>query len=201
MKFKDLYESLISITEAERKTVAIVPGSFKPPHAGHWDMITKYSKMADKVVVVISQPSSKSTRSTKSGKVITPEMAKEIFEIYKKKYGLKNVEIELSKSPSPVGAAYDMIKELEGSDVILGASTKDDDWKRWKYAAKYVEKNDLDVNVKDLEATAVKPLKSGSVNISASIIRDNIDDLETIKPMLPKKLSDSDIESIMTILK
>lgn len=199
MRFRELYEHLV--IQEKTETIALVPGSFKPPHAGHWDMIEKYAKKADRVVVIISQPSSKSIRKTKSGKIITPEMAKEIFEIFKKRSSLKNVSIELSKSPSPVGAAYDMITELEGNNIILGASKKDKDWKRWSYAAPWAAKKELDVNIEDPETSAVEPLKSGSTNISASTIRDNIDDLEIIKPMLPKKLKDSDIEAIMTILK
>ena len=35
-------------------TVAIVPGSFKPPHKGHWEMVMAYVGMADKVIVLIS---------------------------------------------------------------------------------------------------------------------------------------------------
>lgn len=36
------------------QTIAIVPGSFKPPHKGHWEMILKYCEIADKVIIVIS---------------------------------------------------------------------------------------------------------------------------------------------------
>lgn len=38
-------------------TLAIVPGSFKPPHKGHWDMIMEYARIADKVLVIISNVS------------------------------------------------------------------------------------------------------------------------------------------------
>ena len=35
-------------------TVAIVPGSFKPPNKGHREMVMAYVGMADKVIVLIS---------------------------------------------------------------------------------------------------------------------------------------------------
>ena len=42
--------------EQKRKTVAIFPGSFRPPHKGHFHSVMQYSKMADQVVVIISKP-------------------------------------------------------------------------------------------------------------------------------------------------
>ena len=38
------------------KTIAVVPGAYKPPHKGHLDMVRKYAEMADEVVVIISKP-------------------------------------------------------------------------------------------------------------------------------------------------
>ena len=37
-------------------TLAIVPGSFKPPHKGHWEMVMSYvnNKDVNKVLVLIS---------------------------------------------------------------------------------------------------------------------------------------------------
>lgn len=40
-------------------TLAIVPGSFKPPHKGHWEMIMNYVNKADKVLILISNISTK----------------------------------------------------------------------------------------------------------------------------------------------
>ena len=40
------------------KTIAIVAGSMKPPHAGHWDMVQQYAEKADEVIVLISDPKS-----------------------------------------------------------------------------------------------------------------------------------------------
>ena len=38
------------------RTIAIVPGAFKPPHLGHLSMVKQYASEADEVVVLISSP-------------------------------------------------------------------------------------------------------------------------------------------------
>ena len=66
--------------ERTRKTVAIFPGSFRPPHKGHFHSVVQYSKMADEVVVIISKPG-KAVRKTNTGKTISDKQAKKVFEI------------------------------------------------------------------------------------------------------------------------
>ena len=194
MKF---YEAIKFFIEDKQKTVAVVPGSFKPPHAGHADMIDKYSKKADEVVVIVSAPG-KQKRLTKSGKEITPKDAIKIFEIFKKAFGWKNVKFEISKDASPVKSAYEYIEhDLKDVDVLLGASDKGGDYKRWMSAPKYFAEHNPLVNIIDPQKAAVKAFGE----VSASTIRDNIDNPEIIKELLPDKLSDKDIEKIINILK
>ena len=38
------------------RTLAIVPGAFKPPHLGHLSMVKQYASEADEVIVLISSP-------------------------------------------------------------------------------------------------------------------------------------------------
>ena len=38
------------------RTIAIVPGAFKPPHLGHLSMVKQYAGEADEVVVLVSSP-------------------------------------------------------------------------------------------------------------------------------------------------
>ena len=40
--------------ETPSRVVAIVPGAFKPPHAGHVGLIGDYAGQADKVIVMVS---------------------------------------------------------------------------------------------------------------------------------------------------
>lgn len=68
--FKKVF--LAESAQAFSKTVALVAGSFKPPHAGHWHMVEMYAKEADEVVILISDPKSeKSMRKTSAGTAIT----------------------------------------------------------------------------------------------------------------------------------
>jgi len=123
------------------RTIAIVPGAFKPPHLGHVDMVRQYSKMADEVVVLISSPI-KASRGI-DGKPITAEQSEQIWKLLLADQGLTNVRVKISKIPSPITATYEEIGEdgpLEpGTRLILGASKKGGDFERWKSAAKYVK--------------------------------------------------------------
>ena len=138
------------------KTVAVVPGAYKPPHKGHLDMVRKYAAGADEVVVIISKPT-KQGRYLPDGTEVTSEDSLKIWQTLAA--GLSNVRIEASKDhASPVTAAYDFIGDKgplnTGDKVILGASTKDDDWKRWLSAAQYVKDG---VELLNPEETAVPP--------------------------------------------
>ncbi len=138
------------------KTVAVVPGAFKPPHKGHLDMVRKYAAGADEVVVIISKPT-KQGRYLPDGTEITSEDSLKIWQALAA--DLSNVRIEASKDhASPVTAAYDFIGDKGplniGDTVILGASTKDDDWKRWLSAKQYVKDG---VKLIDPERSAVSP--------------------------------------------
>ena len=123
------------------RTIAIVPGAFKPPHLGHLSMVKQYAGEADEVVVLISSPL-KASRGV-GGKPITAQQSKQIWELLLADQGLSNVRVEISPKPSPVTATYEYVGEegpLEpGTKLVLGASQKGGDFKRWKSAAKYVK--------------------------------------------------------------
>lgn len=197
---------LTYLEEADsRETIALVGGSFKPFHAGHWDMIEQYSKIADKVIVLISDPQNeKSKRKTNLGTVITKDMAKDIFDLYLKRYGLKNVELIDSPDPSPITAAYKYVEEnLHDCNVIFGVSKKGGDWKRYSSAKKYFseKKPELHIDVLDPQEYAVDPyVTDDGEEISATTLRANIDNKDVLKKYLPKKLTDDDINKFMNIL-
>ena len=123
------------------RTIAIVPGAFKPPHLGHLSMVKQYASEADEVVVLISSPI-KASRGI-NGKPITAQQSEQIWKLFIEAEGLTNVRVETSKIPSPITATYEEIGEdgpLEpGTKLVLGASQKGGDFKRWKSAAKYVK--------------------------------------------------------------
>jgi hypothetical protein len=176
--------------------IALVPGSYKPPHKGHYQMVSIYSGMASDVVVLISAPSEKSVRKTKTGQVITPEMSKKIFELYTS--NLPNVTVEISNMPSPVGAAYQALESLNGKRVILGASKKDNDWKRWGGAKKWAHSKNLNVDILDPELTAVDILnKPNGTPYSASNIRNNIDRPEMFIDDIPEHVDPQQVVDII----
>jgi cytidyltransferase-like protein len=138
------------------RTLAIVPGAFKPPHLGHLSMVKQYASEADEVIVLVSSPL-KANRGI-GGKPITAQQSKEIWEMLLADQGLSNVRVEISPKPSPISATFEYVGEegpLEpGTRLILGASQKGGDFKRWRSAAKYVKPG---VELLPPEETAVVP--------------------------------------------
>ena len=137
------------------KTIAVVPGAFKPPHKGHLAMVRAYSEAADEVMVLISRPT-KGGRKLPNGKEITAEDSLKIWELLTD--DLPNVSVQISNHASPLTAAYEYVGRdgpLEpGTEVILGASNKGNDWKRWQGAEKYIKDG---VKLRDPKSTAVMP--------------------------------------------
>lgn len=138
------------------RTIAIVPGAFKPPHLGHLSMVKQYAGDVDEVIVLISSPL-KASRGI-GGKTISARDSQQIWEMLLADQGLSNVRVEISPKPSPITATYEYIDKdgpLEpGIRLILGASQKGGDFKRWKSAAKYVKPG---VELLPPEETAVVP--------------------------------------------
>ena len=182
------------MTEMEENnlTTALVPGSFKPPHRGHYAMIEYFSQLADKAIVVISDPqSAKSIRRTVGGLKITGHQAKEILDIYTAH--LSNVEIIVS--PQPVKWVYDYTAEdtTPGERVLLGVSGKGDDAKRYASASKYAP---------DGVTVEAHVFNDSDLNISASDFRSILDQptIATIAPFVPDHVSDADREKVLQIL-
>jgi len=152
------------------ETVAVVPGAFKPPHNGHLAMVREYSDIADRVMVLISRPT-KSGRKLPNGREIMAEDSLKIWEVLVD--DLPNVEVKISDHASPITAAYEYVGRdgpLKGNEtVILGASSKDDDWKRWTGAEQYIKDG---VKLLPPEKTAVIPAtKSDGTPFSATDMR------------------------------
>jgi cytidyltransferase-like protein len=198
------------------RTIAIVPGAFKPPHVGHADMVRKYADMADEVIVLISKPL-KSVRSLPDGRVITAEDSLKIWELLVK--DIPNVKIGVYNDPairSPMSVAYALVgkpgeREIAatkvepsieaiapGDKVILGASTKDDDWKRWRGAEKYVGE---DLILLDPATTAVKPLaRSGDAAFSATDMRELLGDPLNNTQELEEYIGVGNVPKLLSIL-
>ena len=101
--------------------IALLPGGFKPPHLGHYNMAKYLADFADKVIVRIG-------RKERDG--IGPELALELFNYYKAADPdprAQKLIISVASHPSPVKDVYDFIEQTapKGSHVILGMGEKD----------------------------------------------------------------------------
>lgn len=185
---------------ADEKKIAIVPGSFKPPHKGHYEMIKHYSNMVGpegQVIVVISKPSKKAERKTSDGKVISPEVAKQIMEIFCKI--LPNVSVEIAPT-SPVKFCYDIGERLDSGVLIFGCSKKDDDIKRFSTIKKYIEEKNPELFVMDPQTTAVDVTASSEGIVSASDFRRVFGDPNKMAEFLPDHLTDGQKRQIIQLL-
>jgi len=193
MDFDSVFNSYMStLDEGTEDTIALIPGSFKPPHKGHYAMIKHFSDIAERVIVVISDPKSeKSIRRTPAGKKLDGQQARSIFDIYTKT--LPNVELIVS--PQPVKWVYDFVKDdtTPGERILLGVSGKGEDAKRYVGAQKYAP-----------EGVTVEPsvFNDSDLNISASDFRNVIDEptLATINQYIPDHLNDKDKEYVLGYL-
>ena len=194
-KFNFLRESL----EQEKK-IAVIPGSFKPPHKGHYAMIEHYSKMVGpegQVIVFVSKPSAKNTRKTVDGRVISPETTKAILDIYCRP--LKNVTVEVSPV-SPVKSAYEIGERLDSGVLIFGCSKKGEDIKRFNQIKNYIESKNPALIVIDPLTTAVNPTDGNGSPVSASDFRAVFGNVEKMKEFLPEHLNDATKEQIIEFL-
>ena len=193
MIFEKLVNRILSVlNEQNAEVISMVPGSFKPPHKGHYAMIEHFSNISEKTIVVISDPQSeKSIRRTPGGKQITAQEAREILEIYTR--NLSNVELIVSSQP--VKWVYDYVAEdtTPGQKILLGVSGKGDDANRYLGAQKYAPEG---VSV---EASV---FNSDGLDVSASTIRQVLDTptLGEIDQFLPSHLSKQEKEQVLQIL-
>ena len=116
-----LEKSFQEEVKPESKTIALVPGAFKPPHRGHLEMVKYYSKLADEVIILIS-PLSRGEGENE----VTTDDSKKVWDIYLQAEGVGNAKTEVSEYNSPVRAAieYGNKPEVVGDSIILGSSRK-----------------------------------------------------------------------------
>ncbi len=180
------------------KTIAIVPGAFKPPHKGHLDMVRKYAAGAEEVVVLISRPT-KGGRKLPNGREITAEDSEAIWKTLVA--DLSNVDVQISSHASPISAAYEYVGEDGpiniGDTVILGASTKGDDWKRWTGADKYVKDG---VKLIPPERSAVVPTARGDgTPFSATDFRNALGNPEN-RAEIAEFVGEENVDNVLSIL-
>ena len=103
--------------------IALLPGGFKPPHAGHYNMAKWLASNTDADTVVVKV-------GAKERDGITREMSLKLWDLYRSTDEdplSKKLTILPSDSNSPVKDVYDFIEQdaPEGSTIYLGMGEKD----------------------------------------------------------------------------
>lgn len=164
-----------SLLEETKGVTVLLPGGFKPPHAGHLELVMGYYSLPQvSNVVILVGP------STRNG--VTREQSIKIWNMLLK--DVPNIEVKPTNVESPLTAAYKFIETAPKGAYALASSKKGDDYLRVK---KFVEDHSLNgkysregVSVQELPLDP-KPLlyknrtdEFKGKGISASVLRNDI---------------------------
>lgn len=197
--------SLVELVDGKRidqdgDTIALIPGSFRPPHKGHFDMIKHYAKICDKVIVVVSgQSGDDSKRFDKFNRWMPNHVAGDIIQVYCDAAKLDNVRIVPTENPMKWIAAN--IRHFKNCKIMLGLSKKDDISRFEQFTNDKFTSTLDNVEILPIEQNAVDPSQmAGGENISATFIRNNIDDKEMMRKVLPSELDDEQFEKVFNMI-
>ena len=181
------------ITEVEGKRIALIPGGFKPPHAGHFQLAKYFSDKndIDEVIVVVSR---------KSRPPVNVDMSVALWNLYTKDF--PKISARAGTTPSPVGDVYELIANnqvfKEGDVALLGKSEKDESDQRFDRAQSYAERKNPGVKVESV----ITPLFAGGV--SGTQMRQFLslgeEGKKDFQKNLPKHLSDEEKEEAYSIV-
>ena len=170
--------------------IALLPGGFKPPHLGHYNMAKYLADFADKVIVRIGQ---------KEREGIGAPLALEVWNLYKESDPdprAKKLIISVAQSPSPVKDVYDFVETTapEGSTVILGLGEKDATDGRYNSIPKFAEPRNIKAEIE------LVPPQAGGISGTRmrKIIKNN--NKEEFFKYIPEFLSEEIKEEIWTKL-
>ena len=201
LKYGRLIESFmpepINLSEQEEKQyVILIPGGFKPPTGGHYDLIKQYDKNSNirKIFVVAG---------AKERGGVTLQHSKDIFAIYG---GFSDkVEFITSDDPTPLTTCYELMKNenfvnnFPGALFSIGAGDKGGDPARIKQFAEYFAKNP---NLSSAKIATHPPAKAFMIDgeaASASRLRKAYaeEDWETFKKLLPNESHYDDVVQVL----
>jgi cytidyltransferase-like protein len=160
-------EIVQELIESTTPIIALYPGKFKPPHAGHFSVVEKASKIADKVIVIMSQGSKDE---------FTPEDSMKVWRIYEDILP-DNVQVIISGKSSPVSEVFDIIKDKTRDFIVLYGKGEES-----RYRAIEKDPNTYS-NVKIVDAGTFESLNATDLRTA---IRNK--DLEDIQKFLPANI-------------
>ncbi len=138
------------------RKIALLPGGFKPPHAGHYNMAKYLAKETNADVIVVKV-------GAKEREGVTREMSMQLWNIYKDSDPdpiSDKLLIQSSTSNSPVRDVYDFVEDTapEGSMVFLGMGEKDINDSRFKNISKFAKPRNIEFK------TVLVPPQAGGVS-------------------------------------
>ena len=188
----------MDLTEQEQKQyVILIPGGFKPPTGGHYDLIKQYDKNSNVVKVFV-------VTGAKERDGVTLQQSKDIFAIYG---GFSDkVEFITANDPTPLTTCYELMKnedfvgQFPNAIFSIGAGDKGNDPARIKQFAGYFEKNP---NLSSAKIGVHPPAKAFVVDgqaASASRLRKAYaeEDWETFKKLLPSEAFYDDVVQVLS---
>lgn len=136
-------EEQVQVTTSGTKTVAIMPGSFKPPHRGHLLMAEHLSNVADEVLIFVSSPKGSKRLLPFSGTEITYEKAMELWRLMLKgaSGNIKLVESN-NPSPAPIMAIAQIMKPADERDYYEDFEFYPEDYSKFYLSMSEKEKDD-----------------------------------------------------------
>lgn len=143
-----------------KQTIALFPGAFKPPHKGHFDVVQKLLKAADQVVVLVSP---------KMRDGVSADESVAVWNLYKTKFS-GPVEIRVA-AESPVGEAYDVVKNNPDTDFIVAFGKGEES----RFAS--MEKN---ANAKVFDAGTVEG--ANATNLRMALVSKNEEEIAKYLP-------------------
>ena len=167
--------------------IAFFPGSFKPPHVGHFTIVKELLQKVDRLYIFIS---------AKPRDGITAEQSMKIWKIYLSDTDMKKIIIHITKV-SPIMATYKTISELKNDDlnIYLIKSKKDSFNKRFEMFDKLKSK----YNILSIHEWILPTFKTISSTNMRKTIKDN--DYKNFKKFVPLHLSERKIKDVWNIVK
>jgi len=142
------------------KKIAIIPGSFKPPHKEHLRMFEHYSKECDKVYVLVSTLPRKCSQGTEYTATQTQQALREFLKVRP----LNNVIFIFDEHPhrKAISILNDPSEVLSESVVLIGASNKTGDHQKASYI--YADRDDIKLlNTEETNYSMVEDLSSSDL--------------------------------------
>ena len=136
--------------------IALLPGGFKPPHAGHYNAAKWLATNTDADTIVVRI-------GAKERGGITREVSLQLWDLYRDSDPdplAKKLTIDLAFMGSPVRDVYDFVEKIapEGSTIYLAMGEKDINDARFKNIGKFAEPRNIKFE------TVLVPPQAGGVS-------------------------------------